>query len=58
MIKGHEETCGGERSVRRLGCAGGFTSAYVCQNASKCTLGHVPVIVGLSLLYKDNCEVV
>lgn len=51
MTKGHKETHGGDGSVGHLGCAGGFVSAHVYQKASKCTLGHVPVMVRLSLLH-------
>lgn len=54
MTKGHKETHEGDGSVGHLGCAGGFVSAHVYQKASKCTLGHVPVTVCLSLLHLNK----
>lgn len=37
MTEGHKETFGGDGYVSHPGCAGGFMSAYVCQNSSKCS---------------------
>ena len=47
MTKGHKETFGAGGYVYHLGCVGGFMSAYVCQNSSKCALEYVPFIACL-----------
>lgn len=38
ITKGHEETFGCDRYVHYPYCGGGFTSVYICQDLSKCTL--------------------
>ena len=38
IIKGHEESFGGDRYVHYLDCEDGFTALHICKNLSDCIL--------------------